>query len=164
MVFSGADVLMSVQCGNQTRLIRSDILDRDMFDSSTKTPEHTSAAMSLVRRLNDAVGPGVMDKPIFPTLSQAAQPIKEIDPEISRSLNAGEYDALFPNAREKPSVLLRAALAAHPKPAPTLLGSSPFAPQSAPLPNYPPLALATHTQGDVTVSVEVLTKISESAT
>jgi TonB family protein len=155
LVFSGADVVMEVLCGSQTRLIRSDILDRDLFDASTKTPEYTSGAMNLVRRLNDAVGPGVMDEPAFPALNQAVQPIKVIDPEIRQSLNAGEYDALFPNAREKPSALLRAALAPHPKPAPTLVSSSPFTPRTAPLPEYPRLALATHTQGDVTFSVEI---------
>jgi outer membrane biosynthesis protein TonB len=146
---------MAVPCGSQTRLIRSDILDKDMFDATTKTPEHTSWTMSLVRRLDDAVGPGVMEKPAFLNPKQDAQPSKEIDPETRQSLNAGKHDALFPNAPEKPSDILRAALAAHPKPAPTLLNISPYAPQRAPLPNYPPLALATHTQGDVTFSVEI---------
>ena len=48
VVFSGADVVMQLPCGNQTRLIRSDILDRDMFDVRTKTPQYTSWTMRLV--------------------------------------------------------------------------------------------------------------------
>jgi hypothetical protein len=38
LTFSGADVVMQVQCGGQNRRIRMDILDRDMFDSHTVTP------------------------------------------------------------------------------------------------------------------------------
>ena len=41
LVFSGAKVVMQVQCGTQARLIRSDILDRDMFDASSQNaPVH----------------------------------------------------------------------------------------------------------------------------
>ena len=38
LVFSGAQITMSVQCGQETRLIRMDILDRDMFDPAPNTP------------------------------------------------------------------------------------------------------------------------------
>ena len=158
-VFSGADVVMKVPCGNQTRLIRSDILDRDRFDASAKIPEHTSAAMSLVARLNDAVAPGVMDKPAFSIPSQSGRPVADIDPETKGSLSEGRYDALFPSGQEKPSALLHDALAAHPEPMSILVSSSPFKPQSAQLPDYPGLALATHTQGEVTFSVEIDEKL-----
>jgi hypothetical protein len=47
-------------------MIRSDILDRDMFDPIPNTPEHTARTMRLLQRLDDAIGPGVMEKPIFP--------------------------------------------------------------------------------------------------
>jgi hypothetical protein len=41
-VFSGSKVTMQVTCGGAARLIRSDILDRDMFDAAAHTPENTA--------------------------------------------------------------------------------------------------------------------------
>ena len=64
-VFSGADVVLRVRCGTLTRLIRTDILEKDWFDASPHTPEQTSWTMQLLGRLDDAVGPGIMDRPIF---------------------------------------------------------------------------------------------------
>src|SRR5215471_4708946 len=54
LVFSGAQITMSVQCGTQTRFIRMDILDRDMFDPVPSTPEHTSWTMALLGHLDQA--------------------------------------------------------------------------------------------------------------
>src|SRR5271170_2518782 len=48
LTFSGADVALQVQCGTQARIIRSDILDKDMFDPAPNTPEHTSWTMQLL--------------------------------------------------------------------------------------------------------------------
>lgn len=64
-VFSGANVTMQVDCGGRIRLIRSDILDRDMFDPSPKTPEHTSWTIRLLGRLDAAMGAGVLERPMF---------------------------------------------------------------------------------------------------
>src|SRR5215470_19485218 len=47
-VFSGANVSMQVECGGQKRIIRADILDRDMFDAHPGTPERTSWTMELL--------------------------------------------------------------------------------------------------------------------
>jgi hypothetical protein len=66
-VFSGMNVSMLVRCGTQLRAIRADILDRDMFDPAAHTPEHTSWTMSLLAKLDQASGPSVMDRPVFPT-------------------------------------------------------------------------------------------------
>ncbi|MGJ5816004.1 hypothetical protein [Paludibaculum fermentans] len=63
LVFSGADITMAVPCGKQMRLIRMDILDRDMFDPAPKTPEHTSWTMGLIGRLDQLLGSLVMDRP-----------------------------------------------------------------------------------------------------
>src|ERR1017187_4114557 len=65
LVFSGADVVMQVQCGDQSRRIRMDILDRDMFDPHPTTPEHTSWTMALLGRLDQALGTSVMQRPMF---------------------------------------------------------------------------------------------------
>jgi hypothetical protein len=45
LVYSFVNVAMQVQCGNQLRNIRADILDKDMFDPSPKTPPNTSWTM-----------------------------------------------------------------------------------------------------------------------
>src|SRR6266581_5911104 len=80
VVFSGADVVMQVHCGTQTRLIRSEILDRDMFDPATKTPEHTSWTMGLLKKLDSAVGPGVIEKQrIFPIPEADEPPANSLD-------------------------------------------------------------------------------------
>jgi len=60
LVFSGANVSMQVQCNGQPRLIRSDILDRDMFDPKARTPEHTSWTMELLQRINRERGVTVL--------------------------------------------------------------------------------------------------------
>jgi hypothetical protein len=61
---------MAVQCGDQTRLIRMDILDRDMFDPAPKTPGHTSWTMTLMGRLDQTVGHSVMEPPVFALAEQ----------------------------------------------------------------------------------------------
>jgi hypothetical protein len=59
--FSGAEVLLRFQCGDQKRLIRSNVFDRDWFDPSAKTPQRTLWVSHLLNRLQRAVGPGVME-------------------------------------------------------------------------------------------------------
>lgn len=65
LVFSGAVVAMQAKCGSVTRIIRANILDRDMFDPAPHTPPNTTWTMNLLARIDNAVGPGVMDKPMF---------------------------------------------------------------------------------------------------
>ncbi len=155
MVFSGANVAMQVQCGNQTRITRSDILDRDMFDPAAQTPEHTSWTMQLLESLNKSLGPGVMDKPMFEITKAEDLPDNFSDPEILKELETGKYDGLFRGAPDKPSDLYRAAQKRQPPPTVKLLSSSPIAPESFSLPGYPPLARVTHTEGTVSVKFEV---------
>ena len=100
LVFSGANVAMEVQCGSQTRIIRSDILDRDLFDPAANTPKHTEWTMQLLQLLDNAVGPSVMEKPVFPIPGAAEAPVKITDPSVLRDVGAGKYDALFPGATE----------------------------------------------------------------
>lgn len=109
LTFSGADVVMQVQCGTQSRLIRSAILDRDMFDVAANTPEHTAWTMRLLQRLNSAVGPSGFEKqPIFPLLSVEPLPSR-LDSSTMQDLAAGRYDSLFEGAPDKPSDLYRAS-------------------------------------------------------
>jgi hypothetical protein len=149
LVFSGATVTMHVPCGANSRLIRSDLLDKDMFSSAPNTPKHTSSTMQLLAHLDNAFGPGVMEKPMFslPDNEQSAPVI--LDSTIQRELESGTYDELFPGAAEKPSTLLRASQVRYPSPTVQLLSSSPSAPKEFALPKYPPIARAARVQGTV---------------
>jgi len=155
LVFSGANVAMQVQCGNQTRLIRSDILDRDMFDPAAHTPEHTSWTMQLLASLDKAVGPGVMDKPMFETPKAEEAPQKPSDPVLLKDLETGKYDTLFSRAPDKPSDVYRTAQKHPPLPTVTLISSSPIAPEVFPKLMYPPLSRFVHIEGTVTVRMDV---------
>lgn len=155
LVFSGATVVMQVQCGTRTRLIRAEILDKDMFDRTPSTPEHTSWTMALLSRLDQAVGPGVMEKPMFalPDQEKSTSPL-EIS-EALRDLAAGKYDALFSGAPDKPSDLYRAAQIIPPAPSVRLVSSLPLVPALFVAPQYPPLARLTRTEGIVSFYMEI---------
>lgn len=153
VVYSGANVTMQVPCGAGSRLIRSDILDRDLFDPAAKTPEHTSWTMELLARLDRALGPGVMERPAFSLPGEDKVTQTKLDPETRQGLESGAYDALFPKAEDRVSDMYRATLGYIPLPSVQLLGSSPFGPQDAALPQYPPLARATRTEGTVSFTL-----------
>jgi hypothetical protein len=147
-VFSGVNVVMQVQCGTQTRLIRSDILDRDMFDPTTKTPEHTSWTIALLRRLDSVVGPGVIDtQRIFPTPEADDQHVSVLPNDTLQDLSAGKYDVLFQHVPDKLSDLFRASQIPAPLPKISLVSSVPFPPETFVPPVYPALARAAHIEG-----------------
>jgi hypothetical protein len=155
MVFSGANITMRAPCGAQSRLIRSDILDRDMFAAAPNTPEHTSWTMQLLNRLDQALGPGVMEKPAFSSPGEDQTAETKLDPEARQGLESGAYDELFPKAKEKLSGIYRDAQVRVPSPSVQLLSSSPFAPQNPALPQYPPLARAARVQGPVFFTISL---------
>jgi hypothetical protein len=155
LVFSGAIVAMRVQCGRKTRIIRADILDRDMFDRAPNTPKQTSWTMQLLDRLDRVVGPGVLDRPIFPLAGETEKPATTHDSGTLAEIAAGKYDALFPAATDKPSELYRASKIPPPTPTVRLLDSAPFQPEELVMPGYPPLARVAHVEGLVTFTVDV---------
>jgi TonB family protein len=156
LVFSGANVTLQVQCGGQARVIRSDILDKDMFDPRSHPPKNTSWTMQLLDRLDKAIGqPGVMDKPMFPMPAENRDVATGPEPPLLQELAAGRYDALFKDARDKPSVLYRATKVASPVPSVALLSSTPFQPLNFTAPGYPPLARAVRAEGKVAFKVDV---------
>jgi hypothetical protein len=116
LVFSGANVQMRVQCGAQTHMIRSDILDNDMFDPAPNTPEHTSWTMQLLARLDDAVGPGVLERPIFPISGKEEPSATNFNSEALADGGSGKLDMLFQGAPDKPSELYHAARIRPPAP------------------------------------------------
>jgi len=159
LVFSGEDIAMQVQCGDQTRIVRSKVLDRDMFDANPHTPEHTSWTMQLLDRLDQAVGPGVLDQPIFPALANDKAPVQsEAPPAVLHDISSGKYDSLFHDAPDKLSDLYRAAQVRPVIPTVRLESSTPFQPISLALPKYPPISRVAHVQGAVSVSLEINAK------
>lgn len=154
MVFSGAHVTMSVQCGTQTRLIRMDVLDRDMFDPAANTPKHTSWTMALLSRLDQTLGPGVLERPIFALDESHKGQVQPISRDME-DLRRGTFDALFKQAPDKPSELYLKAQSSPPPPTVTLAKISPIRPVSGALPGYPPLARAARISGVVSFTLDV---------
>ena len=154
LVFSGADVVMQVQCGDQSRRIRMDILDRDMFDPHPTTPEHTSWTMALLGRLDQALGTSVMQRPMF-AVSEPQKPLPSEPDVLLEDLRQGKFDTFFDGAPDKLSELVRQAQNPPPGPSVELLSISPFRPITYTPPTYPVLAKAAHMIGQVTFTAEV---------
>jgi TonB family protein len=155
MVFSGAHVAMQVQCEGATRIIRADVLDKDMFDSAPQTPEHTSWTMQLLNRIDHALGPGVMDRPVLPIPEPDQKNVSPQNSDALRDIDSGKYDELFHNAPDKPSDLYRAAQIRPPSPIVRLLSSTPFQPKGFVAPEYPPLARLARISGTVNIAMDV---------
>lgn len=156
--FSGAVVVMQVRCGDQPRFIRSDILDRDMFDPGAKTPEHTSWTMKLLETLDRAMGPSPMDKPIFSIGNGKNQPIDAADAPILEDVSAGKYDQLFQGAPDKPSDLHHAYSTAPdnpPQPSVRLVSSVPIDANAFIPPIYPPTASAARSENRVSATIQI---------
>ena len=101
---------MQVPCGGRSRIINAKILERDWFDKAPNTPENTLWTLELLQRLDKVIGPGVMDKPTFPTGTDTVPSVEIPDAEILSDLISGKYDGLFPGARDKLSDLHTVAL------------------------------------------------------
>jgi periplasmic protein TonB len=156
LAFSGANVAMQVQCGTEIRIIRSDILDKDMFDPKPNTPKHTSWTMQLLAQLDQSFGPGVLDKPIMPTVVEQEPPVKDAQTSpVLLDLSAGKYDVLFKEAPDRPSDLCRAAQIRPAIPSVHLQSSTPFQPIKPILPKYPPIAKAAHVEGTINFKIAV---------
>jgi hypothetical protein len=155
LVFSGAAIVMQVQCGTQARLIRADILDKDMFDPNASTPEHTSWTMHLLKSLDQAVGPGVMDKPVIAIPGKQEPSSTDLDSTDIQDLSTGKYDALFQGAPDKPSDLYRAAQNSPFPPTVHLASSTPVAPKEFVAPQYPAIARVAHVEGAVSLTLAI---------
>jgi TonB family protein len=155
LVFSGANVAMQIQCGRETRVIRSDILDKDMFDPAPDTPKRTSWTMSLLAKLDAATGPGVMNRPMFFIPSAKPSSPASPDSDAVHELSLGTYDALFQGAPDKPSDLYHASRESMPAPTVELMDSEPLRPEVFVRPTYPPIARAAHIEGTVTFTVDI---------
>lgn len=156
LVFSGANISMRVRCGDQTRIIRSDILDRDMFDPRASTPEHTSWMVGILAQLDHALGPGVMHKPMIRLPGDSGGSAQPPESPTFQEIATGKYDPLFPGTIDKPSQIYLSTREAIPTPTVSLVKSSPFKPILAPLPQYPLIARTASLEGPFTFTVDIL--------
>ena len=147
--FSGADVVLRVQCGKQVRLIPSHIFEDYWFNPAAKPPKTTFSLLQLLKRIDDAIGRGVMDKPMFDFGGDQSSPAKLPDSAALRELSAGEFDELFKGGGDKPSDLYSSAQKIPPAPSVRLVSTVPYEPESSVLPNYPPIARAASVEGQV---------------
>lgn len=160
LVFSGANVTMQVPCGDQTRIIRASILDRDMFDPQANTPHETSWTMGLLARLDQSLGRAEVDKStLFQLTAPDTSSVKGGDPAVMADLKSGNFDYLFVGAPNKPSQLYAQAEAPPPPvPSVTLVSSSLFPPEVYVAPNYPVIAQLAHIEGKITFTIQVDSK------
>jgi|SRR5689334_2221754 len=158
MTFSGAKVSMQVSCGGEKRLIRSDILDRDMFSPAAKTPKNTSWTMRLLAKLEKASGPGAMDKPMFAALQdRTTQSAQGTDETVLHTIAEGGFDGLFASGSLKFSDLFHQAQTpsvAHPTV--TVKEIEPTKPDKQEMPAYPPITYLSHSEGTVTARFTLL--------
>jgi hypothetical protein len=155
LVFSGANVTMQAQCGNEQRLIRMDVLDRDIYSpKSAGTPEHTSWTMQLLSRLDAALGPGVMEKPALSMVPAVPIALPQRTQALDR-LAAGEFDALFESTQKVSELYRQAQQSPPPPPTIELVSSEPIRPVAYEVPKYPSIARAAHVGGNVRFTAHV---------
>ena len=110
--------------------------------------------MALLARLDRALGPGVLDRPII-ALDQNQRGLTQPPNRGIEDLRSGAFDALFKQASDKPSELyVKAQTRPHP-PTVALARISPVSPISEALPPYPPLARAARISGVVSFTLLV---------
>jgi outer membrane biosynthesis protein TonB len=131
-----------------------DILDRDMFDPNPGTTEHTSWTMTLLDRLDAALGDTVMDQPMI-ELARPEAAVGQMPDRIVEDVRQGKYDDFFGKAPDKLSQLAHEAQAPLPTPTVELLSSTPFRPVAFEPPPYPLLAKAARVEGDVSFKLRV---------
>jgi hypothetical protein len=150
LIFSGVHITAEVQCHGKPRLIRYEVLDRDMFDAHPGTPQGTSRTMKLMSTLDEAFGGGDLDRPIFSSASGEAQGSPNSD--SLKEVESGKYDSLF---SESVSQLYRDSQLPQKRPLVAIESSSPSTPISPALPPYPPIARAAHVGGRVSLQLQV---------
>lgn len=144
---------MQVQCGGQTRVIRSDILDKDAKPLPAWDMNRTWTQQLLIDL--STVVPRATNKPVPIDLKEGQISVETDHSQELRDLWAGKYDALFPNAPGKPSQIYRAAEEPLPHPTIRLVSSEPVVPGILILPSYPRLARLTRTEGTVSFRFDI---------
>jgi hypothetical protein len=149
LVFSGMNVSIQVACSGGVRIIRADILDRDIFDAHPITPRYTAWSRTLFDKLDQATGDHPWDKPIFP-VSEAAQAAPPASQSVAlQAIADGKFDSIFGDSPDRPSALYRMAQNVPRKPFIELTASEPIRPTEYVDPVYPPIAKAARVHGTV---------------
>ena len=156
LVFSGMIVSIQVQCVNTVRVIRADVLDRDIFGDQSKTPQYTSWSRALFEKLDQATGQNPWEKPVF-TVAEGDDPAPSIAESAElTAIGDGKYDAIFGQTPDRPSVLYRLAKYASPrKPFIELTKIEPVRPLTYESPVYPPIAKVARVHGTVELHLSV---------
>jgi hypothetical protein len=148
-VFSGMNVSIQVACSGGVRVIRADILDRDIFDAHPTTPQYTAWSRSLFDKLDKATGDHPWDKPIFPVSEAVLAAPQALQSAALQAIGEGKYDGIFGDSPDRPSALYRMALNVPRKPFIELTSSDPVRPTEYVDPVYPPIAKAARVHGIV---------------
>jgi Gram-negative bacterial TonB protein C-terminal len=157
LVFSGMNVSIQVQCDGKVRLIRADILDRDIFGDQTRTPQYTSWSRTLFAKLDKATGQSPWDKPVFPVAESASAAPPTSQSDALQAIADGKFDGIFGDTfgqfpgdtSDRPSALYRLAQNVPRQPLIELTKSDPVRPAAYVDPVYPPIAKAARVQGTV---------------
>lgn len=149
LVFSGMDVTIQVNCAGGKRIIRADILDRDIFDDHPNTPQFTAWSRSLFEKLDRITGDQPWDKPIFPVPDAAPAAVPTTQSRAMQAIADGEFDEIFKDAPDRPSVLYRIAQNSPRQPFIELTSIEPVHPATYVDPIYPPIAKAARVHGTV---------------
>jgi outer membrane biosynthesis protein TonB len=112
--------------------------------------------MAVLRQLDEALGPGALDKPIFAANEQKLQEIEQSSSNlpILVSLKNGEYDGYF-TSDKKLSQLYQESLSPSSLPSVELISSDFETSGNRVLPIYPPIAKAAHVEGIVETTFDV---------
>ncbi len=153
LVFSGVDVTMQVSCSGKNREIRTDILDRDLFESKPDTPKNTSWSMAMLQELDTVLGPSVMDKPVFPV--ETDHPNDSAKGNLADEISDGHFDQLFGPQVKVSAIVAEAAKGPPPAPTIQIEEVSPVAPNTPEIPKYPPLAKIAHVEGLVEATFDI---------
>lgn len=155
LVFSGMNVSIQVQCSGKTRVIRAEILDRDIFDEHPQTPQYTSWSRALFEKLDQATGQSPWEKPIFAVPDTAPPAAPASQSAALQAIADGKYDEVFGDAPDRPSALYRLAQNVPRQPFIEMTKSDPVRPSIYVDPLYPPIARAARVHGVVDFHLEV---------
>jgi hypothetical protein len=108
-VFSGMNVSIQVECTGGLRVIRADILDRDIFDAHPNTPQYTAWSRTLFDKLDKATGDHPWDKPIFTVFEAASAAPPILQSAALQAIADGKFDSIFGDSSDRPSALYRLA-------------------------------------------------------
>lgn len=150
LVFSGYDLVMEISCDGRPRQLRMDILDRDMFAAAPNTPVNTSWSMALLSELDESLGRGLWDRPMFNFGSPEQKPAS--DTALVRDVKTGKFDNLFGNGDPVSQIARDADKPPGPPPSVAIGSITPTGPISPEIPVYPPIAKAARVGGLVSAS------------